>query len=121
MRNDGGIPPLITLLHCVHDVKVQRAAAAALRTLAFKNPDNKNQIVEEGALKMLLFMVRSEDSSVHKEAVGVIGNLVHSSLPIKKRVLDEGALQPVPHVSNRNERRLCCLANLLLQSLEIIT
>ena len=95
VRNDGGIPPLITLLHCVHDVKVQRAAAAALRTLAFKNPDNKNQIVEEGALKMLLFMVRSEDSSVHKEAVGVIGNLVHSSLPIKKRVLDEGALQPV--------------------------
>ena len=79
----------------MHDVKVQRAAAAALRTLAFKNPENKNQIVEEGALKMLLFMVRSEDSSVHKEAVGVIGNHVHSSLPIKKRVLDEGALQPV--------------------------
>ena len=95
VRHDGGIPPLISLLHCVHDVKVQRAAAAALRTLAFKNPENKNQIVEEGALKMLLFMVRSEDSSVHKEAVGVIGNLVHSSLPIKKRVLDEGALQPV--------------------------
>jgi len=95
VRHDGGIPPLISLLNCVHDVKVQRAAAAALRTLAFKNPENKNQIVEEGALKMLLFMVRSEDSSVHKEAVGVIGNLVHSSLPIKKRVLDEGALQPV--------------------------
>jgi hypothetical protein len=32
---------------------------------------------------------------VHYEAVGVIGNLVHSSQNIKRRVLDEGALQPV--------------------------
>lgn len=29
------------------------------------------------------------------QAVGVIGNLVHSSAPIKRRVLEEGALQPV--------------------------
>ena len=29
------------------------------------------------------------------QAVGVIGNLVHSSAPIKKKVLEEGALQPV--------------------------
>jgi hypothetical protein len=29
------------------------------------------------------------------QAVGVIGNLVHSSASIKRRVLEEGALQPV--------------------------
>lgn len=40
-------------------------------------------------------MLRSEDSGVHYEAVGVIGNLVHSSTEIKKQVLTEGALQPV--------------------------
>ena len=39
--------------------------------------------------------VRSEDQAIHYEAVGVIGNLVHSSAHIKRRVLDEGALQPV--------------------------
>ena len=44
---------------------------------------------------MLIFMVRSEDSQIHYEAVGVIGNLVHSSQHIKKKVLEEGALQPV--------------------------
>ena len=33
--------------------------------------------------------------SRYNEAVGVIGNLVHSSTHIKRRVLDEGALQPV--------------------------
>ena len=32
---------------------------------------------------------------VHYEAVGVVGNLVHSSQGIKRRVLEEGALQPV--------------------------
>jgi len=32
---------------------------------------------------------------VHYEAVGVFGNLVHSSQGIKRRVLEEGALQPV--------------------------
>ena len=47
--------------------KVQRAAASALRTLAFKNDENKNQIVECGALPMLIFMVRSEDQAIHYE------------------------------------------------------
>ncbi|KAJ8431291.1 hypothetical protein Cgig2_026267 [Carnegiea gigantea] len=69
VRIEGGIPPLVELLDST-DIKVQRAAAGALRTLAFKNDENKNQ-------------------------VGVIGNLVHSSPNIKKEVLDAGALQPV--------------------------
>ena len=62
-----------------YDNKVQRAAAGALRTLAFKNEDNKNQIVECGALPTLIHMLRAEDVLIHYEAVGVIGNLVHSS------------------------------------------
>lgn len=32
-------------------------------------------------------MLRSEDSGVHYEAVGVLGNLVHSSQEIKQQVL----------------------------------
>eukprot|EP00246_Nothoceros_aenigmaticus_P007674 TRINITY_DN2164_c0_g1_i2.p1 TRINITY_DN2164_c0_g1~~TRINITY_DN2164_c0_g1_i2.p1 ORF type:complete len:374 (-),score=85.00 TRINITY_DN2164_c0_g1_i2:708-1829(-) len=40
-------------------------------------------------------MLRSEDAGIHYEAVGVIGNLVHSSGNIKKEVLQAGALQPV--------------------------
>lgn len=35
-----------------------------------------------------LQMLRSEDPGVHYEAVGVIGNLVHSSTEIKQRVLE---------------------------------
>lgn len=41
---EGGIPPLVELLDFT-DTKVQRAAAGALRTLAFKNDANKNQVV----------------------------------------------------------------------------
>jgi HEAT repeat protein len=37
---EGGIPPLVELLES-QDLKVQRAAAGALRTLAFKNDENK--------------------------------------------------------------------------------
>lgn len=44
-RIEGGIPPLVELLDFT-DTKVQRAAAGALRTLAFKNDENKNQVVE---------------------------------------------------------------------------
>jgi hypothetical protein len=40
-------------------------------------------------------MLRAEDVGVHYEAVGVIGNLVHSSQNIKRKVLEEHALQPV--------------------------
>jgi Armadillo/beta-catenin-like repeat len=66
---------------------VQRAAAGALRTLAFKNEENKNLIVECQALPTLIQMLRSDDVGIHYEAVGVIGNLVHSSQHIKKTVL----------------------------------
>ncbi|WRX21236.1 BTB/POZ domain - like 10 [Theobroma cacao] len=121
VRMEGGIPPLVELLDFT-DTKVQRAAAGALRTLAFKNDENKNQvtdlplevdwiklpsvlvnrvnaltlqIVECNALPSLILMLRSEDAAIHYEAVGVIGNLVHSSPNIKKEVLAAGALQPV--------------------------
>ena len=43
-RTEGGIPPLVELLEST-DGKVQRAAAGALRTLAFKNEENKNQVI----------------------------------------------------------------------------
>ena len=42
-RMEGGIPPLVELLES-QDLKVQRAAAGALRTLAFKNDENKGQV-----------------------------------------------------------------------------
>jgi len=41
---EGGVPPLVELLEFT-DTKVQRAAAGALRTLAFKNDENKNQVI----------------------------------------------------------------------------
>lgn len=72
--------------------QVQRAAAGALRTLAFKNEENKNLIVECSALPTLIQMLRSDDAGIHYEAVGVIGNLVHSSQHIKKKVLDVSLL-----------------------------
>lgn len=71
--------PCCRAIQEAYDNKVQRAAAGALRTLAFKNEDNKNQIVECGALPTLIHMLRAEDMLIHYEAVGVIGNLVHSS------------------------------------------
>lgn len=94
VRQEGGVPPLVTLLHSV-DPKVQRAVAGSLRTLAFKNDENKNIIVDLGSLPLLTQMLRADDTTIHYEAVGVIGNLVHSSAIIKRRVLEEGALQPV--------------------------
>jgi hypothetical protein len=70
-RTEDGIPPLVLLLEST-DTKVQRAAAGALRTLAFKNEANKNQIVEQNALPTLIFMLRSEDVGIHYEAVCLI-------------------------------------------------
>lgn len=52
-------------------------------------------IVTLNTLPTLIQMLRSDDVGIHYEAVGVIGNLVHSSPTIKRQVLDEGALQPV--------------------------
>lgn len=54
-RVEGGIPPLVELLE-FSDAKVQRAAAGALRTLAFKNDENKNQVSELVARGEILFV-----------------------------------------------------------------
>lgn len=43
-RCEGGIPPLVKLLDFA-DIKVRKSSAGALRTLAFKNDDNKNLVV----------------------------------------------------------------------------
>ena len=72
-----------------HDLpftQVQRSAAGVLRTLAFKNEANKDQIVQCNALPMLILMLESEDTLIHYEAVGVVGNLVHSSRHIEQQV-----------------------------------
>ena len=66
VRQEGGIPPLVALLHSV-DPKVQRAVAGSLRTLAFKNDENKNIIVDLGSLPLLIQMLRSEDTTIHYE------------------------------------------------------
>lgn len=39
--------------------------------------------------------MRLQDHTTHYEAVGTLGNLVHSSPEIKRRVLEAGVLQPV--------------------------
>lgn len=93
-RLEGGVPTLVELLE-FDDPKVQRSAAGALRTLAFRNDDNKNrvnvcqfvnyrlylilewsmittrflQIIDCNALPMLIRMLGSEDAAIHYEAV----------------------------------------------------
>ncbi|KAH9573657.1 hypothetical protein CY35_01G012100 [Sphagnum magellanicum] len=104
VRMEGGIPPLVKLLEST-DGKIY----------IFKNEANQNQAFIDckcGVELMRLFvwsidrggecssyfnfMLQSEDAGIHYEAVfGVIGNLVHSSVNIKKEVLAAGALQPV--------------------------
>jgi hypothetical protein len=66
----------------------QKAAASCLRTLAFKNDANKERIVECNALPLLVTMLHSDERELHYEAVGAIGNLVHSAPLIKKAVLE---------------------------------
>ncbi|KAK2451214.1 ARM REPEAT PROTEIN INTERACTING WITH ABF2 [Trifolium repens] len=68
LEGGSGIPPLVELLE-FDDAKVQRAAAGALRTLAFQNAENKNLIVECDALPTLVLMLGSEDPTIHYEAV----------------------------------------------------
>ena len=81
----------------------QRAAASCLRTLAFKNDLNKERIVECNALPLLVIMLHSDERELHYEAVGAIGNLVHSAPLIKKAVLDVRVadLPPPPHPTPR--------------------
>ena len=55
-------------------VQVQRAVAGSLRTLAFKNEENKNIIVDLGSLPLLTQMLRAEDSTIHYE----VGGWVHA-------------------------------------------
>ena len=66
-RIEGGIPPLVKLLDFTNK-KVQRASAGALRTLAFKNDENKNRVVES-PLNFLIIYVISEWSFIVKKDI----------------------------------------------------
>ena len=66
-RIEGGIPPLVKLLDFTNK-KVQRASAGALRTLAFKNDENKNRVVES-PLNFLIIYVISEWSLIVKKDI----------------------------------------------------
>lgn len=54
LRIEGGIPPLVELLN-FPDVKVHRAAAGALRTVSFRNDENKDQVLFSLWLCFVLF------------------------------------------------------------------
>lgn len=53
--------------------QVQRAVAGSLRTLAFKNEENKNIIVDLGSLPLLIQMLRSDDTTIHYEVRAGVG------------------------------------------------
>ncbi|KAI9117302.1 hypothetical protein K1719_011468 [Acacia pycnantha] len=90
---EGGIPPLVELFE-IDDSKLKGAAAGALGGLAFKNIENKKQILKFNVLRKLLPMLGSEDATIHCEAVTMISNLAQYSPNITKEVLLPGALQP---------------------------
>ncbi|CAG9464571.1 unnamed protein product [Pedinophyceae sp. YPF-701] len=114
LRREGAIPALLDLAD--HScVKVRRAAVMALRVLAFKNDENKDAIVLHGGLETLVPLLRAEDESVYTEAIGVVGNLVHSTPLMKGRVLlTDGALQAIirllrPHCTDDARREAALL------------
>ncbi|KAI9117235.1 hypothetical protein K1719_011401 [Acacia pycnantha] len=90
---DGGIPPLVDLFE-FDDVKLQSAAAGALGSLAYKNDENKNQILKLNVLPTLVLMLGSEDATIHCEAVTMISSLAQYSPNFTKKDLLAGALQP---------------------------
>lgn len=110
VRQERGIPPLVSLLHSV-DPKVQRAVAGSLRTLAFKNDENKNIIVDLGSLPLLIQMLRSDDTTIHYEvgcrgwglARGWARSLHGSVAPALACRLAAGKSAPALHASS------CCV------------
>uniref|UniRef100_M4E3N6 BTB domain-containing protein n=1 Tax=Brassica campestris TaxID=3711 RepID=M4E3N6_BRACM len=80
IRVEGGIPPLVELLD-FPDVKVQRAAAGALRTVSFRNDENKNQvhIAQRGAITPLIKMLESSDEQVTEMAAFALGRLAQDT------------------------------------------
>lgn len=82
IHNRGGIPLLVRLLNST-DSKVQRASTSVLRTLAFKEDDAKNAIVDAGAVAPLIRMLRSEVLNLSKLlkvpcAAGRHGDYLHA-------------------------------------------
>ncbi|KAL0371310.1 UNVERIFIED_CONTAM: arm repeat protein interacting with a [Sesamum angustifolium] len=106
-----------------YEHEVEKGSAFALGFLAIK-PEHQQLIVDAGALPPLVDLLMRHRNALNSRAVGVIGNLVHSSPNIKKEVLAAGALQPVigllrSRCSESKEKLLCCLGN-LLQQIQIV-
>jgi len=92
VRKAGGIEPLVKLLASAHP-KVKKSALVALRVLASKNQANKLHTIHTGAVTHLVAMMESGEPELYTEAVGVVGNLVHSLPQAKIIMLSMGVLQ----------------------------
>ncbi|XP_058742311.1 ARM REPEAT PROTEIN INTERACTING WITH ABF2-like [Vicia villosa] len=69
VRLEGGIPPLVDLLES-DDTEVHRAATEALRTLAFQNAENKDQVLEQ-----MLYLMRFGEKVVQKRVALALAHL----------------------------------------------
>jgi hypothetical protein len=89
---EGGLVPLIALLHSMNE-RAQEHAAGALRSLSV-NAENQNLIVQNLGLPPLVALLHSQNAAVQEQAVVCIRNLsVNDENEVK--IVQEGALPPL--------------------------
>merc|ERR1712232_454557 len=74
------------------DPEAPERGAMAIKLLASVSDDNRDAIVDEGALPPLVGLLESDDAGAQREACAALANLMNDNSHIKEMVMDEGGL-----------------------------
>eukprot|EP00192_Tetraselmis_astigmatica_P020972 CAMPEP_0117667308 /NCGR_PEP_ID=MMETSP0804-20121206/10885_1 /TAXON_ID=1074897 /ORGANISM="Tetraselmis astigmatica, Strain CCMP880" /LENGTH=276 /DNA_ID=CAMNT_0005475001 /DNA_START=59 /DNA_END=890 /DNA_ORIENTATION=+ len=93
VREEGGIPPLVTLTHLKHDNPITRWAVWATGALASNNPTNQDAIRAHGGIPpMVKLLVRKVDDQVATEAAIALVNLAYNNMDNQDAIREAGGV-----------------------------
>ena len=90
---DGLIPPLVLLLLHPDDADVQQVAAQTLSTLA-TNADNRQKILEAGAIAPLIQLLKSCSEDLHHPAADALG-FITENRDAQSSIVAAGGIVPL--------------------------